>query len=147
MYLLTQNLFQPVCKWGVALVAIGTLTACSHMPQSFQPGRQLKANEVRQLFTDQTVTSKNLSTGVVSVSRYLANNRVQQQREGRQRLGTWRVLADGRICLRMETQKESCRWIRQEADGRYQKYRESHAFARPVVTYIDLGKPRTPASR
>lgn len=147
MYPLGNNLFRSACKWGTVLSAIGTLAACSHVPQSLQPGRQLQAQEVRQLFSGKTVTSKNLSNGVVSVSRYAPNGRVQQQRQGTQRFGTWRVLPDGKMCLTMERQNESCRWLRQESDGRYQKYRDSHAFSRPVITYVDLGVPRASVVR
>jgi hypothetical protein len=108
-------------------------------------GRQLPAPEVKKLFTGKTVTSKNLGTGVVSVSRYTPDGRVQQQRQGQQRTGTWRVMADGKMCLRMENRDESCRWIRQETDGRYQKYAQQHAFARPVISYIGLTAPRAAA--
>lgn len=129
--------------WAMALPALGALMACSHLPQSLQPGRQLAAPEVRQLFAGQTVTSKNLSNGVVSVSRYAPHGQVFQQREGVQRQGTWRIEQDGRMCLKMESQTQSCRWIRLESDGRYQKYKETHAFAKPVVTYLDLGGTQT----
>lgn len=147
MYFLSNNPLRSACKRGTLLSAIAALAACSHLPQPFQPGRQLQAQEVRQLFSGKTVTSKNLSNGVVSVSRYAPNGRIQQQRQGTQRFGTWRVLPDGRICLKMERQNESCRWLRQEADGRYQKYRETHAFARPVITYVNLGPPKAPGIR
>ena len=130
---------------GAAVLAMLTLAGCSHLPPAFQAGRQLPATEVRQLFAGKTVTSKNLSNGVVSVSRYAPNGQVRQQRQGQQRTGTWRVMPDGRMCLRMENNNESCRWIRQETDGRYQKYSQTHAFARPVITYVGLTAPRARA--
>ncbi len=132
----------PALPCGAAVLALLTLAGCSHLSSAVQTGRQLPATEVRQLFVGQTVTSKNLSNGVVSVSRYAPNGQVQQQRQGQQRTGTWRVMPDGRMCLRMENNNESCRWIRQETDGRYQKYSQTHAFARPVITYVGLTAPR-----
>lgn len=143
---LSHPLLSSVSRWSAAFAAWGALAACGHLPASVQPGRQLQATEVRQLFSGKTVTSRNLSSGVVSVSYYSPDSRVRQQRQGRQRVGTWRVLPDGQICLRMESEQESCRWMRQEADGRYQKYRESHAFARPIITYVDLKAPANSAA-
>lgn len=137
----SHPLWLPVFRWSTTVAALGVLTACGHLPSLVKPGRQLQATEVRQLFAGQTVTSRNLSNGVVSVSRYGWDGSVRQQREGRQRLGHWRVLPDGRICLRMEGENESCRWMRQEADGVYRKYRESHAFARPIIAYTHLKGP------
>lgn len=143
---LSRHLFRSASRWGVALSALGALSACSSLPTAMQPGRQLQASEVRQLFSGKTVTSRNLATDAVSVSYYSPDGRVRQQRQGRERLGTWRVLPNGQICLRMEREKESCRWMRQESDGRYQKYREAHAFARPVITYIGLKGPAASAA-
>lgn len=129
-------------RFASAALAASALGACSHLPTSMQIGRQLPAHEVEALFSGKSVTSRNLKTGTVSVSRYTRDGRVLQQREGRQRAGTWRVIADGRICLRMELEDESCRWIRQEKNGSYQKYRSNKPFATPVITYVNLGGSR-----
>lgn len=128
-------------RFAFAALAVSALAACSHLPASMQVGRQLPAKEVEALFAGKSVTSRNLKTGTESVSRYTRDGRVLQQREGRQRAGTWRVIADGRICLRMELEDESCRWVRQEKNGTYQKYRSKKPFATPVITYVNLGAP------
>lgn len=128
-------------RLGLSMIAVSVLGACSHLPASMQVGRQLPAKEVEALFSGKSVTSRNLKSGTVSVSRYTRDGRVLQQREGQQRTGTWRVLSDGRICLRMELEDESCRWVRQEKNGSYQKYRSNKPFATPVITYVNLWAP------
>lgn len=110
-----------------------TLSACSTLKE---PGvRPLKQSEVRALFERNTVTSRNLTSGTVSVS-YYSRREVTQLRKGDERNGTWRVKRNGQHCLTMEQNEEVCRHIRLDADGMYRKYPSGAAWEKPVLEYV-----------
>lgn len=116
---------------AAAMLASGCATP--HAP-SVSP-QVLSADQVERLFEGRTVTSRNLTTGTISVSHYESNGQVQQSREGRARIGTWRVLPDGRVCLTMQKRSESCRWVRLDSDGQLRKYKRLVPGAKAVVAY------------
>lgn len=86
------------------------------------PAETLGRTKVFALFYDKTVESVTLGKGRVSLSYYSPTGEIRQLREGQQRLGTWRVNKNGRICLAMDGAKEKCRVMVREADGSYRKY-------------------------
>lgn len=111
----------------------GSLWGCgkTYKPQSYQ----LDAGEVRALFVDHTVTSRNLNTGTVSISYYDPDGSVRQIRNDRQRTGYWRVMQNGLICLQMQSNEESCRVVRLDRDNIYRKYKLSKVGLQAIVAY------------
>src|SRR6056297_443933 len=109
------------------------LWGCSktYKPQSYQ----LDAGEVRALFADHTVTSRNLNTGTVSISYYSPDSSVRQIRNDRQRTGSWRVMQNGLICLQMQSNMESCRIVRLDNDNIYRKYKSGKLGLQPIIIY------------
>lgn len=103
----------------------------TYKPQSYQ----LDAGEVRALFADHTVTSRNLNTRTVSISYYNPDGSVRQIRHDRQRTGSWRIEQNGQICLQMQSNKESCRVVRLDNDNVYRKYKSGKLGLQPIVIY------------
>ena len=101
---------------AIVLLLAGGLAGCISNPVKLSS--QLDAGEVRALFSDRTVESVNQKTGRTSFTYYRPDGRVLQQRYWSRRAGSWRVTADGRICLRFA--KERCRAI-EYVNGRYYK--------------------------
>lgn len=85
------------------------------------PDGTLNANDVVELFSDKTVESVTAVRGRSSISYYAPNGEVRQQRKGVTRIGKWRVLDNGRMCLQMDGLPEKCRIIVNE-NGIYKKY-------------------------
>lgn len=100
------------------------------------PAGALDRSEVIALFHNKTVESVTLSKYRNSVSYYSPTGEIRQLRDGKKRLGQWRVNKQGRICLQMEDDQEKCRIIVREGDGGYRKYivRNSGPH-KPVVGY------------
>ncbi len=113
--------------------AFGSLWGCGRIykPQSYQ----LDAGEVRALFVDHTVTSRNMNTGTVSISYYDHDGSVRQVRNDRQRTGYWRVMQNGLICLQMQSNKESCRVVRLDHDNVHRKYKSGKLGLQPIIIY------------
>lgn len=112
-----------------------TLTGCATLEN---PGvRPLNQSEVRSLFEKHTVTSRNLSTGTVSVS-YYSKRKVSQIRNGDKRTGRWRVKRNGLHCLTMELNEEVCRYVRLDADGVYRKYPSPALWEKPIIEYVKI---------
>ncbi|MCB1755864.1 MAG: hypothetical protein KDJ38_10100 [Gammaproteobacteria bacterium] len=112
---------------------LGSLWGCTAIQRS--PSHQLGAAEVRDLFVDHTVTSRNLNTGTKSVSYYDPDGTVRQIRSDRYRTGHWRIRKSGEICLQMERNQESCRFIKLDADNIYRKYRHGDSGLEPIIVY------------
>jgi len=107
------------------------------------PEGTLSQDEVIKLFVDKTVESVTVVQGRVSVSYYSPDGEVRQQRDGQKRNGTWRINKNGRICLAMEGDEESCRIIVREGD-KYVKYVvKNDGNHQPVVRY-NWFKPGNP---
>lgn len=124
-------------RWLACSVIAGalTLTGCSTLEK---PGiRPLNQSEVRSLFEKNTVTSRNLSSGTVSVS-YYSKRKVTQLRKGDERSGRWRVKRNGQHCLTMELNEEVCRYIRLDADGVYRKYPSPAVWEKPIIEYVKI---------
>ncbi len=96
---------------------------------------QLNAAEVEKLFLDHTVVSRNLNTDTISVSYYGSDGAVTQIRKDRLRTGHWRIKQNGEICMQMESNKESCRFIRLDGDHVYRKYRPTNSGLEPIIAY------------
>ena len=111
----------------------GGLWGCgkTYKPKSYQ----LNAGEVRTLFVDHTVTSRNLNTGTISISYYDPDGSVRQIRNDRQRTGYWRIEENGQICLQMQSNEESCRMIKLDSDNIYRKYKLSEVGLQAIVAY------------
>lgn len=124
---------------GVALIGTLVLTGCATPPlelvSKLDSYRQLNSDEVTRLFSDRTVTSRNLASGTVSHTYYSTDGDVRQVRNGRERTGNWSVRKDGRICLKMEKQPRSCRIVRRGEDGVYRKYPPGKPLAEPLIEY------------
>lgn len=124
-------------RWLVCSLIAGalTLTACSTLKEpSIRP---LQQSEVRALFERNTVTSRNLSSGTVSVS-YYSRSKVTQLRKGDDRTGTWRVKRNGQHCLTMEQNEELCRYIRLDSDGVYRKYPSPAVWEKAIIEYVKV---------
>ncbi len=85
------------------------------------PSGTLGADELQQLFPGKTVESFNLRNNQVSLSYYDPNGTVRQLRKGKIRLGKWNIKENGRICLKMENERNKCRIVVLEQDI-YRKY-------------------------
>lgn len=85
------------------------------------PAGTLTSEELIALFADATVHSVTAVKKRKSVSYYTPDGEVRQLRKGIKRIGSWRVIDNGRICLQMENLPEKCRIIVKE-DGSYNKY-------------------------
>jgi len=125
-------------KTLLAMLLTLTLLACVPPPRKKSvslPVGTLSQMQVRNLFLDHTVESETFSKGRTSVSYYSPNGEVHQLRDGKKRYGHWRVKKNGRICLSMEGDKESCRIIVREGDS-YTKYVvKKDGNHKPVVKY------------
>ncbi len=98
-----------------------TLAGCQTLAQ--KPAMEvLKADQVVQLFQEQTVESFNLNTGTTSFTYYQRDGQVIQERYWHKRQGQWQVNADGEMCLAMEGKSFSCRPIVNN-NGKFYKYR------------------------
>ncbi|MEH6627032.1 MAG: hypothetical protein V7739_11340 [Motiliproteus sp.] len=82
----------------------------------------LQAEQVVQLFQEQTVESFNLNNGTTSFTYYGKDGKVIQERYWQKRQGQWQVNASGEICLAMEAKPFSCRPVVNN-NGKYYKYR------------------------
>ena len=106
------------------------------LPGDTLPEGTLDRKELLDLFHDRTVESITLHQGRVSFSYYSPTGEVRQLRDGEKRTGFWRVRDDGRICLRMEDNREKCRIVVHEKDGSYRKYIvKKDGNHEPVVGY------------
>lgn len=85
------------------------------------PAETLSSSQLVTLFTDKTVHSTTVAQGRKSVSYYAPNGKIRQLQNGIIRLGHWRVIDNGRICLQMENLPEKCRIVVAENKG-YTKY-------------------------
>lgn len=86
------------------------LAGCTSLPSARDIGEQrLDAQTVMRLFTDKTVESYNRNNGMTSFTYYHPDGSVLQQRFWSFRRGSWRVMGDGKICLKFD--KERCRPI------------------------------------
>lgn len=133
---------------GALALAGVVLAGCSLVPPSWggaSQARKLDARETRALLSGKTVVARNLNNGRTSVSYYAPDGRVRQLRNGRERLGAWRVTKGGRVCLAMGSRKESCRAVKLGSDQVYRKYRVEKGVERPVIAYqsIVAGDQRT----
>lgn len=122
-------------------LALLLLSACA-MPSSpavdhrgrLLPPETLGATDVRVLFFDQTVESRNAG-GDVSLTYYAPNGTLKQKRDGEIRHGSWSVRKDGRICLAMSGEKRKCRFVLKD-QNQYKKFTVSKSGKiKPVVTY------------
>jgi len=113
------------------------LAGCTTGPAKPPPGT-LTANEVRALFSNQTVESVTFSKGRVSQIYYMANGELHQLRKGKVRTGSWRVNKKGRICLQIDEGDEKCR-ASVKAGQSYVKYIiRKDGSHEPVVRYISF---------
>ncbi|WP_201348322.1 hypothetical protein [Neptunomonas japonica] len=97
------------------------LSGCQIKPYNQKP-IMLSGEQVKKLFVKHTVESYNLKTGTTSFSYYTSKGRVKQIRKQRNRSGHWKLDAEGKMCLRMQKNKFSCRGIYREGNT-YYKYR------------------------
>ena len=104
-----------------AAVATAALAAEQQKKPTLLPDGTLTADQLTALFSDKTVESITAVKERVSLSYYASDGKMRQTRNGQTRFGTWRVRADGRICLQMEQLREKCRIIVKK-DGIYKKY-------------------------
>lgn len=122
----------------LALLLSLSLFACVPPPSKKSvslPVGTLSKQEVRNLFLDHTVESETISKGRISVSYYNPNGQIIQLQDGKKRVGHWRVKSNGRICLAMEDEKESCRIIVRKGNS-YTKYVvKKDGNHKPVVKY------------
>jgi len=95
------------------------LTKMSKSP--ILPKGTLDRKQIKELFTGKTVESITAGKGRVSHSYYGTDGTIEQVRNGKRRLGKWRVTKSGRICLQMEERGEKCRIIVKEGDE-YKKF-------------------------
>jgi len=115
------------CLYRILVLTLLTLTAWGCAPASkpdvdvVLPAGTLNAAEVTALFSDKTVESVVVGSGRVSTTYYDPNGQVRQLQNGQQRVGTWQVREDGRMCLDMEDGGDKCRIIVKEGDT-YRKY-------------------------
>ncbi len=82
--------------------------------------RMLNVDEVRRLFVGNTVESYNLNTKLTSFTYYHPNGQAIQERLWVNRMGTWSIRDDGKICLAFGKRKLKCRHLLID-DGRYFK--------------------------
>ena len=120
------------------LIAVLLTTGCASVGRVAPPDNALGADEIRALFSGQTVKSVTFSKGRVSDIYYMASGELRQLRNGKVRSGTWRVQKKGRLCLQIEDNDENCRAI-VKAGNTYVKYIVSKdGNHRPVVRYISF---------
>ncbi len=120
------------------LVLLLALPACAVVQRNDVPDGTLSAGEIRALFTDRTVKSVTFSNGRVSETYYMASGELRQSREGKLRLGTWRVPSRGRLCQQVGEAEENCRAIVRIGDT-YLKYKiRKSGDHRPTVRYISF---------
>jgi hypothetical protein len=100
--------------WITATLLAGCMSSAPLLPSSPQ---RLDAGAVRALFVDHTVESYNRNNQLTSFTYYHPDGRVLQQRFWSYRAGSWRVLPDGRICLKFT--RERCRYIERVGDVYY----------------------------
>lgn len=119
---------------GIMLGVIILSTGCAFLPETLHT-RQLKAEEVRSLFSEQTVVSENVKTGTISISYYTKDGKVRQLRNDSVRTGKWRVEKNGQKCMRMQSKKKSCRVVKLDTDNTYRKYKPDVFLSPPVIVY------------
>jgi len=90
-------------------------------PSPLLPKTTLTRDEVIELFSGKTVESVTSEQGRVSLSYYSPDGKVEQERNGVMRYGTWRVTSSARMCMQMEDLQEKCRIIVKEGNE-YKKY-------------------------
>ena len=117
-------------KFVLLLGASLLLGACNTVREA--PPQRLNAEQVRQLFADQTVESVNLAKRRTSFTYYHPDGRVLQQRLWSYRTGTWEVRDNGKICL--DFGKRRCRYIEQREQNLY-KVRKSGGELQRLVRY------------
>ncbi len=120
------------------LVTLLLVTGCASTGRVAPPAGALDANEIRALFSGQTVKSVTFSKGRVSDIYYMPSGELRQLRDGKVRSGTWRVQKKGRLCLQIEDNPENCRAI-VKAGNTYVKYvLRKDGSHQPVVRYISF---------
>lgn len=119
----------------IALGVIAVLlSACQTAPQKGD-GSALSAAEVRRLFVGNTVESYNLNTKLNSFTYYHPNGQAVQERLWRQRLGSWSIDDDGKICLGFTKKAPKCRHIVLDG-GKYYKVRpDAEGKPEKIVRY------------
>lgn len=100
------------------------------------PVGTLNSTQLHDLFSNRTVDSVTIARGRSTVSFYKPNGELRQRRNGKLRIGQWRITKRGRICLQIEGKKEKCRAVAKQ-NGRYLKFViKKDGQHKPVVRYL-----------
>ncbi|ORJ62180.1 hypothetical protein [Geothermobacter hydrogeniphilus] len=105
-------------------------------PHYSLPAGILNSDQLRELFSNRTVDSITIARSRSTVSYYNPNGELRQRRNGKLRVGHWRITKKGRICLQIKGKKEKCRAVARQ-NGQYVKFIiKQNGQHQPVVRYI-----------
>jgi len=90
-------------------------------PEVVLPDGALNADEIRSLFSGNSVTGKPKDEGHEIFYYFASNGELSEVHNGWQTGGTWTVRDDGRLCMDLEGESRDCRMITREG-GKYSQY-------------------------
>lgn len=120
-------------RWIV--LAVFLLSGCATSPDIDKPVL-LSAEQVRSLFSGNTVRSYNLSNKLTTWSFYQQDGTLYQERLWERRQGTWSIKSNGVICL--EVTHLTCKLIGRVGD-RFYKYKvDAAGELDAIIAYRDF---------
>lgn len=119
------------------------LTGCQAIkPKITEPG-MLNQEQIQSLFINKTVESKNLNNNKISYTFYATDGEVIQQREGKIRLGKWKINSNNKICLNMENTRFGCRYIVRKGDQYFKYKKNKKGKLEPIILYGTFSSGKT----
>jgi len=115
-------------------IACGLFAGCQ-TSQFRGEQHRLQLAEVKRLFSGHTVESFNLNTRNTSFTYYGPDGRVVQERLWSRRTGSWKLTADGQICLAFHKKEPRCRHIVRKGDRYYKVLPDESGKPVRIVRY------------
>ena len=110
-------------KINTSRIALAAIFATGLVSLTATAAEALTAAQLKEMFSDQTISAVNHATGGKAQSTYFSadGKTIQKAADGKKKEGSWRVDGKGQQCITWSGSAEVCSTVVARGDGTYQR--------------------------